>query len=193
MDRSSAGLKFFCSGSCTSAAVFAKYILKELRSDIGEKRSHDLTSWAEQECSSQCLFDSACWSGQWPCWSNLGAFHRCCDQGGQWFGGASCLYPLGSLCPKKAADYQRSTFGPLNQLTQVLIGLPRILCSQPFSKPINFERGGTSRLIGWIGEKSQQLATICYIDNGKEFSCCIAIKKAQWCPWRVNGSGLVEN
>ena len=75
-------------------------ILKELRSDIGEKRSHDLTSWAEQGV----LLLNACLTvpagpGQWSCRTNLGAFHRCCDQGGQWVGGARSLYPLGILCP----------------------------------------------------------------------------------------------
>ena len=35
-----------------------------------------------------------------------------------------------------------------------------------------------------------QLATICYIDNGKEFSCCIAIKSPMM-SMKVNGSELV--
>ena len=44
---SSAGLKFSVPDH-VPAPPSLQNILKELRSDIGEKRSHDLTSWAEQ-------------------------------------------------------------------------------------------------------------------------------------------------
>ena len=52
-------------------------ILKELRSDIGEKRSHDLTSWAEQGVLllNACL-TGACWSGQWSCRTKFGSLSQ---------------------------------------------------------------------------------------------------------------------
>ena len=59
----------------------------------------------------------------------------------------------------------------LNQLTQVPLSAYRgFFGSQPFQNQSIFERGGTwADWLVKIGEKMPQLATICYIDNGKEF------------------------
>ena len=88
-------------------------ILKELSDDIGVKKSHDLTSWAEQgSLASQCLLDGSCWAGQWSCWADMGAIYRCCDSGCQSSRQTCSLCTLGCLCTQEEGlGYQSSPLG----------------------------------------------------------------------------------
>ena len=148
---SSAGLKFFCSGSCTSAAFFAKYS-QRIALRYRKKRSHDLTSWAEQgvlllnACLTVPAGQANGHAGQ--IW---GAFHRCCDQGGLMSWRSLLSLSSGDLMPvRKKPLITKIDIWSLNQAHQVLIGLPRILWFPTlFKKPINFwKRRDASRLIG---------------------------------------------
>ena len=181
------GLSFLCR-IMYQRRLLCKNILKELRSDIGEKRSHDLTSWAEQgcSCSMPCLTVPA-GQANGHAGTNLGAFHRCCDQGGQWVGGASCLYPLGSYARKKKPLITNDRHLVLESAHPSPLSAYRgsFLVPNPFQKPINFERGGTRA--DWlvkIGERNATISNDLLHWQWERISHVASQIKAQWCPWR---------